>query len=262
MPGPSVGSPVAITWYSNLPVEIAFINELVTGPPGTGDGTNVYLAPDGVKAYLRGSLGIDVARNFSIRAASTNAALFLGHEFRQQMNWPNDMNIAILHQTSNNTSLRVTLDTNLSPNLSDIIFWFEQASINMYGEVLVNTVAYATNMSVTDVLPYYCQDQHHIEQTAVATIDGSGLSPQNRITTWAIANVLYNIRQCSTWFPAFERALPIANGISMKGGYIRNVLSYSGYVNNRVFSVIVNNFNGVTSVMRQKIWKLLDVLKL
>ncbi|CAF4380019.1 unnamed protein product, partial [Adineta steineri] len=53
----------------------------------------------------------------------------------------------------------------------------------------------------------------------------------------------------------------IANGIRMKGGFISNVLSYSGYVNKQVFSIITNNYNGVTSVMRQKIWNLLNTLK-
>lgn len=261
LPGPTVGSPVNIGGFQNLPPSLNFINELVTGPPGSGDLAEVYLAPDGTQAYLRGSLGIDVAQNFSIGAAVPNSALFLADEFRQRMQWSNDMPIRIIHQKEFNESSRTTLTVYQSPPLNEIIYWFEQVSINMYGEVLVNTVAYSNNMSTEDVLPTYCDQIHGIERTAVATMDGSGLSPQNRITTFAIATVLYNIRQCASWFSLFERTLPIVSGISMKGGFIRNVLSYSGYVNNRVFSIITNNFNGATSVMRQKIWNLLNTLK-
>jgi hypothetical protein len=47
----------------------------------------------------------------------------------------------------------------------------------------------------------------------------------------------------------------------MKPGSIFNVLSYSGYVNNKVFSIILNNYNGATGAMRQKLWNLLDTLK-
>ena len=247
--------------FKNLPPSVTFTNELITGPAGTGDLAEVYLAPNSTHGYLRGSLGIDSPKDFSIGAAAPNSALFLADELRQSMRWPSTLPMNIIYQRDGNSPSRVTLDVFQSPPLREIIYWFERISINMYGEVLVNTIAYTKNISTSDVLPMYCEKEHGIERTAVAVMDGSGLSPQNRITTWAIAKVLFNIRQCSSWFSAFENALPTDNGIRMKGGYIENVLSYSGYVNNRVFSIITNNYNGVTSVMRRKIWNLLDTLK-
>jgi len=116
------------------------------------------------------------------------------------------------------------------------------------------------NSSYNAVLPTYCQNEHGIEPTAVATIDGSGLSPSNRVTTWALARVLLDVQR-ESWFPIYQYALPIINGICMKYGYISNAISYAGYVNNNVFSIITNNFNGDTATMRQKIWNLLDTLK-
>ena len=252
---------MTLVGFQNPPPSLTFTNELVTGSRGSGDQAEVYLAPESTHGYLRGSLGIDSVKNFSIGAAVPNSALFMADELRQAMRWPTDTPIKIIYEREGNEADRTTLDVHRSPPMSDIVYWFEQISINMYGEVLVKTIAHAKNFSAESVLPMYCEQEHGIEQTAVATMDGSGLSPQNRITTWAIARVLYNVRQCSVWFPSFERALPMVNGIRMKGGFIRNVLSYSGYVNNRVFSIITNNFNGVTSTMRQKIWNLLDKLK-
>lgn len=260
-PGPTVGSPVTVARYENLPPSLTFTNELVTGAPGTGDLADVYLAPDSTHGYLRGSLGIDSPRNFSIGAAAPNSALFLANELRQAMSWPASMPMTTQYNKALNGSARITLEEYQSPPISEIVYWFEKISINMYGEVLVNTIARHINISAGSVLPNYCERVHGIERTAVATMDGSGLSPQNRITTWAIANMLYDIQQCEPWFPDFERTLPVLNGISMKSGFIRNVLSYSGYVNSHVFSIIVNNFNGITGVMRQKIWSLLDTLK-
>src|SRR5579871_6118359 len=55
-PGPTVGSPVTLEGFENLPPSITFTNELVTGSAGTGDLADVYLAPDGTHGYLRGSL--------------------------------------------------------------------------------------------------------------------------------------------------------------------------------------------------------------
>jgi serine-type D-Ala-D-Ala carboxypeptidase/endopeptidase (penicillin-binding protein 4) len=252
---------VTIIGYENLPPSVTFTNELVTDLPDVGDLAEVYLAPDSTHGYLRGSLGINSPKNFSIGAAAPNSALFIGNELRQAMGWSDTIPIRIIYDTDQTESNRITLDVHRSPSLDEIIYWFEKISINMYGEVLINTIARTINVSADSVLPFYCEQIHRIEQTAVATMDGSGLSPQNRITTWAIANVLYNIQQCSSWFPLYQRTLPVVNGITMKGGFIRNVLSYSGYVNQYVFSIITNNFNGVTSSMRRKIWNVLNILK-
>jgi D-alanyl-D-alanine carboxypeptidase/D-alanyl-D-alanine-endopeptidase (penicillin-binding protein 4) len=261
LPGPTIGSPVRLAGFQNLPPSLTFTNELITGPPGSGDLSNVYLAPDSTHAYLRGSLGIDSPNNFSIGAAVPNSAVYIANELLQSMHWSNTTPIKIIYQNDVNASKRTTLDTYQSPPLSELIYWMEQMSINLYAEALIKTIAQVTNSSINSVLPVYCESEHGIEQTAVATIDGSGLSPENRITTWAIARVLYNVQKRASWFPSFEKALPITNGIRMKGGFISNVLSYSGYINNQVFSIITNNYNGVTSIMRQKIWNLLDTLK-
>ncbi|CAF3339678.1 unnamed protein product [Rotaria sp. Silwood1] len=260
-PGLAVGDPVTLVFIDHPPPSVTFINELITGPLGTGDLTSLYLAPDGTYGYLRGSLGIDSSKNFSIGGAVPNSALYIGDALRQGMGWSDTTPIKIIYQKEINATNRTTLDIYQSPPMSELVYWFEQSSINMYGEVFVKTIAQMTNSSVNSVLPVYCETVHGIEQIAVATIDGSGLSPENRITTWAIAHVLYNVRQRASWFSEFERALPIINGIRMKPGYIQNALSYAGYVNHRVFSIITNNFNGQTSTIRRKIWNLLDTLK-
>ncbi|CAF0827263.1 unnamed protein product [Adineta ricciae] len=261
-PGSSVGDPVTLAGYENLPPSVTFTNELVTGSPGSGDLADVYLGPDCTHGYLRGSLGIDSPQNFSIGGAVPNSALFVADELRQGMQWSNSMPIKIIYRSDEDLPKnRITLDIHVSPPMSEIVYWFEQISINMYGEVLIKTVAEKLNSSINRVLPTYCMSEHGIEQTAVATRDGSGLSPQNRITTWAIVRVLHNVRERAPWFPSFERALPMINGIRMKSGFISNVLSYSGYIHRQVFSIIINNYNGATSVMRQKIWNLLDTLK-
>ena len=61
------------------------------------------------------------------------------------------------------------------------------------------------------------------------TIDGSRLSPANRITTYAMARMLF-FAQDEKWFTAFYKALPFINNIHMKDGYINGVRSYAGYI--------------------------------
>ena len=52
----------------------------------------------------------------------------------------------------------------------------------------------------------------------------------------------------------------------MKDGYINGVRSYTGYIKSKdgteyTFSFIVNNFDGNPGTVREKMWKLLDILK-
>jgi D-alanyl-D-alanine carboxypeptidase/D-alanyl-D-alanine-endopeptidase (penicillin-binding protein 4) len=69
-----------------------------------------------------------------------------------------------------------------------------------------------------------------------------------------------------TWFSSFYKALPEINHIKMKSGSIGGVSSYAGYVKNKngieyTFAFIINNYNGSGVAIKEKMWKLLDVLK-
>jgi serine-type D-Ala-D-Ala carboxypeptidase/endopeptidase (penicillin-binding protein 4) len=96
-------------------------------------------------------------------------------------------------------------------------------------------------------------------------VDGSGLSPLNRITTSAQVRVLRYARS-QPWFPAFYNSFPEFNGMKMKSGTISGVKGFSGYHSSKtgqeyVFSFVVNNYNGSASSLVQKMYKVLDELK-
>ncbi len=63
-------------------------------------------------------------------------------------------------------------------------------------------------------------------------IDGSGLSPANRVTTSTLVSVMQYAKK-QAWFPAFYNALPEINGIKMKSGSIGGVVSYTGFIKNK-----------------------------
>jgi serine-type D-Ala-D-Ala carboxypeptidase/endopeptidase (penicillin-binding protein 4) len=100
---------------------------------------------------------------------------------------------------------------------------------------------------------------------ALKITDGSGLSPQNRVTAKALVTVMQYARG-RDWFAVFYNALPLMNGITMKDGYINGVRSYTGYIKsksgtNYTFCFMVNNFDGSPATVREKMWKVLDILK-
>jgi D-alanyl-D-alanine carboxypeptidase/D-alanyl-D-alanine-endopeptidase (penicillin-binding protein 4) len=161
------------------------------------------------------------------------------------------------------------MDSILSPPLDSINYWFLKKSVNLFGEALVKTIALSKSENVSTeggikiIKDFW--SKKGIEPSAINIIDGSGLSPANRVTTQALVTVMQYARQ-QKWFASFYNALPEANGFKMKDGYINGVRSYTGYItsksgNNYTFAFIVNNFDGNPGTVREKIWKLLDMMK-
>ena len=156
-----------------------------------------------------------------------------------------------------------------SPQLDSLNYWFLKKSINLYGEAFVKTIAYeklkfgSTDSGIAIIKNFW--KQKGIEPSALNIIDGSGLSPANRVTTNALVTVMQYAKQ-QQWFASFYNALPEMNGIKMKDGYISGVRSYTGYIKSKTgneftFSFIVNNFDGNPATVREKMWKVLDILK-
>lgn len=99
-----------------------------------------------------------------------------------------------------------------------------------------------------------------IEPATLNIVDGSGLSPQNRVTAKTLVSVMQYARSRS-WFASFYAALPTYNNIKMKSGTIGGVKSFTGYLNNYTFAIVINNYNGSSKEIVQKIYHLLDLLK-
>jgi serine-type D-Ala-D-Ala carboxypeptidase/endopeptidase (penicillin-binding protein 4) len=156
-----------------------------------------------------------------------------------------------------------------SPPLDSINYWFLKKSINLYGEAFVKTMGYKKSASAsTDsgiaVIKNFWQTRG-IEKSALNILDGSGLSPANRVTTNALVAIMQYARK-QPWFGSFYNSLPEMNGIKMKDGYIGGVRSYTGFIRSKTgvtytFALIANNFDGSASAAREKLWKLLDLLK-
>jgi serine-type D-Ala-D-Ala carboxypeptidase/endopeptidase (penicillin-binding protein 4) len=161
------------------------------------------------------------------------------------------------------------LYTHYSPALDSIIYWFMKRSINLYGEALLKTMALektgigSTDSGVAYVRRFYKEKGFDI--AGLRIIDGSGLSPQNRVAPESLCKVLLYARQ-QRWFPAFAGSFPRFNDMNLKSGTIGGAKSYAGYHtaadgNEYVVSIIVNNYDGTARSIESKMFKVLDVLK-
>jgi len=251
-----------------------FKSELLNGPAGTGDRSYAYLPINSNLVYLRGTYAVDKHEkgiSVTVPDAAYDAAWRLTDTMKSLGINISGKPASVSTLNANNEVLPV-IKNNLiviaSPELSKIIYWLNKKSINLYAEQLLKTIAWkAGKVPSTANGVKVLQDfwkQRGIDEDALNIVDGSGLSPGDRITTQAIAHILLSAKH-ESWFAEYYESLPVYNAMKMKSGSINNVLAYAGYQTNNgrelCFSIMVNNYNGSSSGVKQKMFRLLDVLK-
>jgi D-alanyl-D-alanine carboxypeptidase/D-alanyl-D-alanine-endopeptidase (penicillin-binding protein 4) len=272
-PGQKEGDSVEITG-TEPPLEIySLINFLKTGKPGSGDNAYIYLPPYSVAGFVDGTVPAG-EKKFMISGSMPMPSLQV---IKEIVNFFPSGDLEFNCKTSeefiaNRTrmpSYQKVLGEIVSPPLDSIIYWFLKRSINLYGEALVKTFAYAKKgFGTTDTGIVIVKDfwkQKGLDPEELNMKDGSGLSPQNRVTTHAQVEILKYAKKQS-WFPYFFDALPEFNNMKMKSGSISDVKGFCGYHTSGdgtqyIFSFLVNNYTGSSSAVVQKMYKLLDTLK-
>ncbi|TKC04414.1 D-alanyl-D-alanine carboxypeptidase/D-alanyl-D-alanine endopeptidase [Pedobacter frigoris] len=252
---------------------IKVVNELKAGAEGTGDRVYAYLPPLGNVAYLRGTWALGIAKS-GISAALPDPAFDAAFRLQDTLK-----RIGISSSGNPSTSRLLNIEgkplpsvthklaTISSPTLSQIVYWFNKKSVNLYGEHLLKTLAWKSGKEVSTkngaatVISYW--ESKGIDRNALNILDGSGLSPGTRVTTSAMANVLFQ-SQKETWFPAFYESLPENNGMRLKSGTINDVSAFAGYYTDnagRKYIIVININNYSGSGINKKLFKVLDALK-
>lgn len=247
------------------------VNELHSAARGTGDNAYIYYDKS-----LSGTIPVN-ERSFTISGAEEDPVNKLLTDLRLALN-RNSILIAkdkgiynrnLFQKDSSELKDIHFFFTQKSPALDSVIYWFLQKSINLYGESLVKTFAYEKNGfgsadTGLDMMIEFWK-QKGIDENELHLVDGSGLSPLNRLTTHAQVQVLKYAKSRS-WFPYFYDGLPEYNDMKMKSGTINGVKGFAGYHHSKkgeefIFSFLVNNYNGSPSALVNKMYKVLNVLK-
>lgn len=278
-PGEKEGWPTTVVSTSPKMADVNLRNSITTGAKGSGDNSIIYSSPFSNLILTKGTIQLQKG-NFKISGSMVNPAKIFKDDL---VDYLRRTGITIRPESyaytenllSNKSVYKATafIDSIMSPALDSINYWFLQKSINLYGEAFLKAIArkyypaintdYLYDSSIAIIKNFW--SRNGIEKSALNIIDGSGLSPANRVTTNALVTVMQYAKKQS-WFPSFYNALPEQNGIKMKSGYIGGVRSYTGYIKSKsgseyTFSFIINNYDGNPGAVREKMWKLLDVLK-
>ncbi|MDE3247627.1 MAG: D-alanyl-D-alanine carboxypeptidase/D-alanyl-D-alanine-endopeptidase [Bacteroidota bacterium] len=259
--GSVVGDSVAISGFEPPEAGIPIRNTVTSAPAGTGDNTIVYLPLGSAPALINGSIPVN-EKKFVVSAAMTEPlSVFLRQLLPARGIPPIDTTRAGVEYQ--------LLYRHVSPTLDSLNYWFLRKSINLYGEALLNTLAAKNQLAGetragTEWLKKFWAEKG-IDSSSLHIYDGSGLSPQNRVTVSALVKAL-QFAKGRPWFSAFYNALPEYNGMKMKSGSINGARAFAGFHKTAsgkdyVFAVIVNNYDGASITTVRKLFGLLDLLK-
>jgi D-alanyl-D-alanine carboxypeptidase/D-alanyl-D-alanine-endopeptidase (penicillin-binding protein 4) len=256
--------------YANININV---DELQTGAKNSGDNTYAYFDPTNNQQILvTGSVPAE-EKGFSISTTYADPAKYLTSflQFYSKQNSDNNLTKAFtnIRTTDSLPSKNIIFYTYYSPSLDSLVYWFLKKSINLYGEALLKTLAYekkgfgATDQGVTIVQDFW--QQKGIDKTSLNIMDGSGLSPQNRVTTDALVKVLQYAKQ-QPWFASYYNSFPEYNGMKLKSGTIGGVKGFCGYHTSKdghkyIVAFLINGFNGESASVVSKMYEVLNILK-
>ena len=249
----------------------SFISEAKSAARGTGDNAYIYFPIGNTDYIVRGTIPVN-ENNFTISGAASEGSSYFAYDFARFINNKGKVSFGeprVGYSYRSVPSSEKVVYTHYSPNLDSIIYWFNKKSINLYGEALVKTFAYekngfgSTDSGVVVVKKFW--KEKGMDEDELNIVDGSGLSPLNRVTTHAQVEIL-KYAKTKGWFPYFYNSLPEYNGMKIKSGTIRGVKGFCGYHKAKngkeyIFSFLVNNYNGSSSTLVNKMYKVMDILK-
>jgi len=268
------GTPVTLSSEVPAMPYLNFKSEATNASAHTGDDTYAYLPVNSNMVYVRGTYASDQTKK-SIAVALPDPAYDAAFRLADTLK---RLGFIITGSAESSSTLTAkgkalpaatqSLTTISSPELSKIIYWTNQKSINLYAEQLLKTIAWkggklpSTANGVSALQDFW--KQRGIDTNSLNVFDGSGLSPADRVTTHTMATILQSATK-EAWFNDFFESLPVYNDMHMKSGSIINVLNYAGYQTHNgrqlCFSIMVNNYNGSTKAIKEKIFRVLDELK-
>lgn len=281
----ATGTITSIVKTEPLVESLQFTNTITAG--GNGDNAFIYGAPYSYYRKLQGTIPAN-KNNYDIEGSLPDPALFCAQSLQKSLNA-----IGVI-VTQKSTTVRVlkefgtyadtpkkTVFTNYSPPLSDIVYWTNLKSNNLYAEHLLKYIAYkekglGQTIEGTEIVTNYWQ-RKGVDVSGFFMNDGSGLSRSNVITTKTQVEILRLMAKDKN-FKSFYDSFPVAgksgslgslcegtfaeNNLRAKSGYITRARGYSGYVKNKkgellCFSVLANNYECSPSEMKKKLEKIL-----
>ncbi len=273
--------------YPNVP-GLIMRNEVYSATVN-GDNSYIYGAPYSLDRLVKGKLP-QLTERFVVKGSMPDPEFQLAYEFTNVLL---KKGIHVVQKPKAYRLIDIELPNaydgfNLlfsqsSKTVKEIAFWTNFKSVNLFAEGLLNQLGYSKNTngsteSSLKVLEEFWAQK--IDISGMILKDGSGLSRSNAISANHFCQLLTYMYKSKN-FNDFKETLPVAGKsgtiaslckgqvgegrIFAKSGTISKVKAYAGYVYSKsgkklAFSISVNNYNGSSTDLHQKIEKVLNVV--
>jgi D-alanyl-D-alanine carboxypeptidase/D-alanyl-D-alanine-endopeptidase (penicillin-binding protein 4) len=241
---------------------------MATAAKDTNDNAYIYYLLGKDEGIIRGTIPVNRNR-FVISGAMPDPQKQFVETLSDSLKSLKKTNAPSSGVSNNKPGNPTIFHTEISPSLDSIIYWLNKKSVNLYAEALLKTISYekakiASTEKGLEIIKKFWRSKG-IDTMQLNIQDGSGLSPSNRVTTKAEVQVLQYAKRQS-WFKGYFNSLPEYNGMKMKSGTIKDAKGFAGYHTSKagtqyIFSFLVNNYNGSSKTLVQKMYKVLNELK-
>ena len=280
-PGKTVGSSTKVI-RTDPPQEINFVNELTTGKVGSGDNAYIYGSPYNSIRHIRGTIPAGKSV-FSIKGSIPDPSLYAAQWLTEELNKCGVMvsekatTVRIEKQAGRAVSTsRKTILIHSSPTVADIVYHTNMRSVNLFAEALAYRLSVKAGKDgsaadAVEVMESYWKNQG-VNTRGMRIKDGSGLSPNNSLSTYQLASILRKASLAS-YGDDFVESLPLAGKsgslksmlrgttaegrLRAKSGFISGVRGYAGIVDTAngkklAFAMISNHYSCSAGAMRRK----------
>ena len=241
----------------------------------SSDNASIFGVPFSDNVRLCGAVPANQS-TYILKGSIPDPGLFLARYFRDylQKNGITTEGVAATYRLNPAAQTTENLISTLrSVDLASICKVINTESNNLYAEYLFKVL---TILNSIDIKEYW--KKKGIDSDALFMCDGSGLSPQNAVSTGFLIDLLVYMDKHTENSDVFYKSLPIAGRSGtvasflrnshltgkarLKSGSISNVHSYSGYIENNgkryAVALIINNFKGKRSDLRKEIEQLFN----
>lgn len=283
--GTAIGDPATFTGMETEIPDMKWVNLVTTGKSGSGDQVYILGGPYTADRILTGTVPLG-KKHFDVDGAIPDPARYCGDLFLRKLIAAgiNCKNGLLLSREENwkgaaglqDTLKRQNLATHYSPDLSEIVYYTNLKSVNLYAEAMLKMTGlkqggYGSTVKGTEAIEAYWVSRG-IDWKGMELYDGSGLSRKNRITASALGRILAQFASHKE-YSVFAASFPVAgksgnmssllkgtvaeNNLIAKTGTMDGVRSFAGYVkslggDDLCFVIIMNQFTCTPSEIRSQ----------
>lgn len=279
-PSNKLGFPASSVRVSPKNINVHGICEVTTGPEGSGDNVVIYGGPTNNERVYRGTVPMGKP-DFRVRGSLPNPAKQCADLFSSYLRTHGiSISSNSMQVYSQPDSIKIVLDY-YSSDYYTIAQYTNLTSNNIYAEAIFKYLGYSkygkgTFANGSKVLMDFFKEKK-LDEGGVEILDGSGLSPQNKVTADFVCRFLTTMWK-EPYFREFQRSLakvgetgtaknllpnlPAGIAVRLKTGTMNGVKAYAGYIDaangdRLAFSIISNGHEGSSNDVTEKLNRIL-----